>query len=128
MARKVVQICDLHRGDAAADGSLVIQLEGKRYQLDLCDEHLAQVRRTLEPLLDAAHAARPAGGSRQVEGSRRSRTAERAALRAWAREHGYDVRDRGRVPHAALEAYAARDTAEPERPVKPSGRGRRRSS
>jgi len=30
-----------------------------------------------------------------------------AELRAWAREHGYDVSDHGRVPRAVREAYAA---------------------
>ncbi|HVU74436.1 MAG TPA: histone-like nucleoid-structuring protein Lsr2 [Mycobacteriales bacterium] len=127
MARKVVQVCDLHRGDASADDALVIVLEGTRYQLDLCADHLGQVRRTLAPLLDAAHAARPGGGSRQVDGSRRARAAERTALREWARAQGFDVRDRGRVPREAVEAYTAwRESGATS--AKPAARARRRAS
>ena len=119
-----MQICDLHRDDAPADGALVIMLDGKRYQLDLCEEHLGTVRGTLQPLLVAAHAARPATGSRQVQGSRRSRAAERSALREWARDNGYEVHDRGRVPRAAVDAYAARGGKADQ----PAAKVRRRAS
>ena len=109
MARKVLRICDLHGRDVTADEALVIHIGSDRWQLDLCSSHMAQARRSLAPLLRAAH-ARPqtASRSRTVDGSRRSRTADRAELRAWARSQGYDVRDRGRVPRAAVEAYEAR--------------------
>jgi hypothetical protein len=53
-------------------------------------------------------AARGAGEPRGRRSRRASGEAEKtdlAAVRAWAREHGHQVSDRGRVPNAVLEAY-----------------------
>ncbi|MBJ6620029.1 Lsr2 family DNA-binding protein [Streptomyces sp. DHE17-7] len=38
------------------------------------------------------------------------------SVRKWAREQGYTVRDRGRIPTAVLEAYAAATKAASSRP------------
>ena len=107
MARKVMHVCDLHATDVPAEAELVVQLGEDRWRADLCAAHLRDVRKTLAPLLSAAHQIQPGGpgGSRTVIGSRRSRTAERAELREWARKHGYDVRDRGRVSAEVVAAY-----------------------
>jgi len=40
-----------------------------------------------------------------MKGGRRSSTVNPAALRAWARENGYDVKDRGRVPGDLVAKY-----------------------
>jgi hypothetical protein len=32
---------------------------------------------------------------------------ETAAIREWAREHGHQVSDRGRIPKSIIEAYQA---------------------
>ena len=48
------------------------------------------------------HAAAPAS---RRPGSRRSLQQERAAVRAWARDRGLDVRDRGRLPSGLLDDY-----------------------
>ena len=41
----------------------------------------------------------------RVPGPRSGDAAERAVIRAWAREHGMVVSDRGRIPARVLEAY-----------------------
>lgn len=50
-----------------------------------------------------------AGGVRSTpagrRGARKPSEVDRAAVRDWARAHGYEVRDRGRVPNAVLTAY-----------------------
>lgn len=48
------------------------------------------------------------GGGTRRRGARSSGRADApdlAAVRAWAREHGHQVSDRGRVPNAVLDAY-----------------------
>jgi hypothetical protein len=49
----------------------------------------------------------PAGGARRRPRRTTSRAdaPDLAAVRAWAREHGHQVSDRGRVPNAVLDAY-----------------------
>ena len=45
-----------------------------------------------------------AGRSRRGTG-RRAPQVDLAAVRAWAREHGYEVSNRGRLPQAVINAY-----------------------
>jgi hypothetical protein len=57
-------------------------------------------------------AARRAGGGRSL-GARAARgsSADREqtqAVREWARENGFEVSSRGRIPEAVLEAYSQR--------------------
>lgn len=43
--------------------------------------------------------------SRRRAGSNRAPAKDLTAVRAWARDSGYEVSDRGRVPNAVLDAY-----------------------
>ena len=87
------------------------------YEVDLCKADLAKFRKvesSLEPILSAGHRvsggtrrARVTGTSRPARGGRRTRSADSAAVREWARQNGYEVSDRGRISQALREAYAA---------------------
>lgn len=66
------------------------------------EERLAALRArksTLQP--------QPAGARRR----RQERDYEPAVVRAWGREHGHDVPDRGQIPKKVLEAWRQRETA-----------------
>jgi hypothetical protein len=54
----------------------------------------------------AAKAAPASGRPRRARRATRS-AQELVAIRAWARDNGYDVSDRGRVSNAVLAAYEA---------------------
>lgn len=76
---------------------------GAEYEIDLNDKNYAAFEKAIGRYLAAA---RRTGG--------RTRTAKRAAsavdlasVRAWARDQGFEVSDRGRVSAAILEAYKA---------------------
>jgi Lsr2 len=61
----------------------------------------------------ARRGRKAAAGKRATRRSRRSAASESsaadlAAVRAWARENGYEVSDRGRVSNAILDAYRQR--------------------
>ena len=47
------------------------------------------------------------GGSTAGRKRRRSGQQDYSAVRAWAKENGYSVSERGRVPASVLEAYNA---------------------
>lgn len=49
------------------------------------------------------------GGHDMTAGEQPRRSATPDVVRAWAREHGYTVPDRGRLPETIWEAYDARD-------------------
>jgi hypothetical protein len=107
MAQKVQVILtdDLDGGDA--DESVQFALDGVSYEIDLSEANADALREALAPYLEAG---RRVGG----RASRRSAAARPAGertdlsdLRAWARENGYQVSDRGRVSGEVRAAYEA---------------------
>lgn len=97
------------------DGSEATQtvsfgLDGTSYEIDLNDDHAAELREALATYV---------GHGRKVSGTRRGRPGRSAApaaangtasakeIREWARSNGYDVPERGRIPSDVREAYAA---------------------
>ena len=103
----VVLVDDIDESEATE--TVGFGLDGVDYEIDLSDEHAAELRSTLS--LYIGHARRT-GGRRK--GGRRSQAASTSAdgasaadIRAWARENGWDVPERGRVSAEVREAYAA---------------------
>ena len=118
MARKtkVIVVCDRHRGEVEAVGSVEVVVDGNRRSLDLCSEHLTEFRKVVRPWLGGraaaakpkatkAAAARPSG--RRRASRRRPSSAEMTEIRTWARANGYEISDRGRLPAAVREAFSA---------------------
>jgi hypothetical protein len=87
-----------------ADRTVRFGWQGVQYEIDLSTEHLADLEATIGRYLAAARPVTP----RKLP-ARAKRESGRAAylrrVRAWAREHGYPVFDRGKIPHAIIEAY-----------------------
>ena len=105
-------IDDLDGSDTS--GTFDFSLEGRQYQVDLSDENAAKLRDALAPYIDVARKAGSRSGGRGrprqtavADKPARSNREETAAIRAWAREHGHQVSDRGRIPKSVLEAYKA---------------------
>ena len=104
----VVLVDDIDGTDAAETVSFA--LDGVDYEIDLSDKHAGELREAIA--LYVGHARRT-GGRRK--GNRRSSTggsgagggASAADIRAWARENGWEVPERGRVSAEVREAYAA---------------------
>jgi Lsr2 len=110
MAQKVniILVDDIDGSDATETVSFA--LDGTNYEIDLNDENAAALREALSGFL--GHARKSAAGARK--GARRSSAAAAAAggasakdIRAWAREQGHDLSERGRVPAEVREAYEA---------------------
>ncbi len=97
---------------SSADETLNFGLDGASYEIDLSASNAGLLRKALA---DYVAAGRRVSSSRlgvpppPVRPNRRStaNAADTAAVRAWARENGYSVNDRGRVAADILEAYEA---------------------
>lgn len=100
-----------------ADETVRFALDNTQYEIDLSTVHAEQLKQTLEPWIAAGrrvaartgHATRP-GGSRRGYYTSKKR-GERAAIRDWARAHGFEVSDRGRMPAEVWSAYRAGSAA-----------------
>jgi hypothetical protein len=106
---------DLDGTDAA--GTVSFGLDGKTYEIDLSDDNAAKLRDSLAVFVGAA---RKSGGS-TATGRRgaqkitatsapRPQSSDRdqtAAIRAWARQNGHQVSDRGRISKAVVDAFQA---------------------
>jgi hypothetical protein len=88
---------------SSADETVSFALDGKDYEIDLSTRNAEKLRDALAPYV---------GHARKAGGRRRGRAAagngpSPADIRAWARENGFDVPDRGRVSSEVREAYFA---------------------
>jgi hypothetical protein len=124
MAKKVtVQLVDDLDGTPIPDGegaTVVFSIDRRSYEIDLSDENQEKLRDALAPFIDAGRVVSSGSSSPRTRTSS-SRPASNGhdltAVRAWARENGHKVSDRGRVPATVLEAYdAANSGKSPGRP------------
>lgn len=119
MAQKVhIQLVDDLDGTEATE-TVSFGLDGTSYEIDLSDDHAAQLRDVLAPYV--GHARKAGGGRRAAGGSGRRASSGSSSstggsgaggpsakeIRDWARENGWEVPDRGRVATEVREAYDA---------------------
>lgn len=87
-----------------AEETVRFSLDGTAYEIDLTEEHAAELRQGLGRFTNAA---------RKVTGSRRASAPATGAkgrehtqqIRAWAQQHGITVNARGRINASVMEAY-----------------------
>lgn len=113
MARKAVVILeDDLTGEQLEPGrgeTVNFALDGQAYEIDLSGERATEMRQAVRRYTDAARktgTANRQGGSRAGQRSV-GRRADTADIRAWAREHGHQMSDRGRIPSTVIAAYTA---------------------
>lgn len=111
MAQKVNIVLVDDIDDSEATETVSFGLDGTSYEIDLNDEHAAQLREALASYIGHA---RKSGGRAKRGSSGSSRRAAASSdgpsakdVREWARENGWDVPDRGRVSSEVREAYDA---------------------
>ncbi|MEU6079926.1 Lsr2 family protein [Streptomyces sp. NPDC047108] len=106
MAQKVqvLLVDDLDGGEA--DETVTFALDGKTYEIDLKASNADKLRGLLEPYTKSGRrtGGRAASG-RKARAAASGGSQDTAKIRAWAKENGYSVNDRGRVPAEIREAY-----------------------
>ncbi|MGP3536400.1 histone-like nucleoid-structuring protein Lsr2 [Microbacterium sp. RD1] len=112
MARRIVhQLVDDLDGSVLEIGSgetVLFSLDGVAYEIDLTESNAASLRAALAPYIDAGRSvSRTASAPSNGRKRRRSNQQDYTEIRAWAKDNGYTVSERGRVPAAVLEAYDA---------------------
>jgi hypothetical protein len=110
MAKKttVVLVDDIN-GAEIEEGrgeTVFFAIDGVSYEIDLSDTNAEQLRNALEPFVKAgrrtARANRPVAPAAT---SHRNNSKELAEARAWLREQGHKISDRGRIPAALLQDF-----------------------
>ena len=104
MAQKVqtLFIDDIDGGEA--EGTVRFALDGAEYEIDLSAKHGDELRDSLKNYI--AHARKVGGGARRgARGARKPSSIDTVAVRAWARENGFDIKERGRVPAEVVAKY-----------------------
>lgn len=107
MAQKIqtLFIDDIDGGEA--EGTVRFALDGTEYEIDLNAKHSEELRSAVGKYV--THARKVGGTARRgiARGGRKSSTVDTVAVRAWAREQGIDIKDRGRVPADVVAKYQA---------------------
>jgi len=98
--RTIVSLVDDIDGGVASQ-TVKFGIDGVEYEIDLSDKNAAKLRKALVAYIE---------GGRKLSRSGRPYKLIKLGpspqeLRAWARSHGYDVPDRGRVPRSIQDAY-----------------------
>ena len=111
MARRIVhQLVDDIDGTLleVGEGETVhFSLNGTAYEIDLTNAHAEELREVLAPYIKAGRRATASGSRSSSPRRRAARNSDSAAIRAWAKEKGMDVSERGRIPAEIVEAYNA---------------------
>lgn len=103
--RTVIELIDDLDGKVVkqGDGETVnFELDNVQYAIDLSKAHAVKLRQALSPYVQAAR--KTGGQGRRAARAARDRDQVRA-IRVWARQNGYKVSDRGRIPGEIQEAY-----------------------
>lgn len=106
-SRTIVEMIDDLDGSKAEE-TVRFAIDGTEYEIDLSGPHSKKLRDALQPYVKA---------SRRVSGKRSGRRSGTAAptatdgkqsraIRDWAKQHGMQVSDRGRVSAEVQKAYS----------------------
>lgn len=104
--RHVQQLVDDLDGTVIESDSKPVRfgLDGVQYEIDLNEEHAAELRQFLARYVEAGRRVKQTRAKRTgVSQAARAETLD--AIRKWARSAGYEVSNTGRIPKAVMEAY-----------------------
>jgi hypothetical protein len=79
---------------------------GMTYEVDLAGKNRAKLEKALAPFIEAGRGV-PGTGGRRGSGRQGSPSADRAAVRSWAKATGLKVSERGRISADIMRQYEA---------------------
>jgi hypothetical protein len=108
MATKITVALEDDLDMGPADETIRFGLGGSQYEIDLSTKNATAFRKQIAPYIDHA---RKAGTGQRRQSARPSSSRQRSGgIRAWAKDQGIAVSDRGRIPASVLEQYQAATT------------------
>jgi len=91
-----------------ADETLRFGIGGSEYEIDLSKKNASKFRRQIAPYIERA---RKAGRGQRRRPAHTASSRERSGdIRAWAKDHGIAVSERGRIPASVVQQYQAATT------------------
>jgi nucleoid-associated protein Lsr2 len=105
MARKVTTTLQDDLDGTPAAETVHFALGSSEFEIDLNERNAKKFRQQLVPYIEHARRARRDSrtpSKRSAAGRRRT-----VGIRAWARDHGMDISERGRIPIDVVERYEA---------------------
>ena len=108
MAQKIQTFLIDDLDGSEAEGTVLFGLDGTQYEIDLSTDHAKQLRTALARYIDAGRmitgtTRRPGQNGRKTPANGVSNT----DVRAWAKAHGLEVKERGRIPAEVITQYQA---------------------
>jgi nucleoid-associated protein Lsr2 len=108
MAQRVTVELEDDLDGGPADETLRFGLGGTNYEIDLSKKNASKFRRQIVPYIE--HARKVGRGPRRRLLRTTSSRDRSADIRAWAKEQGIAVSERGRIPASVIEQYEAATT------------------
>ena len=102
---QVLLLDDLDGGEA--HGTVTFGLDGTAYEIDLSEGNAAQLRSVLQPYVDRARKTKAATATVKAVRRTAADRNEAAKIRAWAKERGIEINERGRIPGTIVDKYNA---------------------
>jgi hypothetical protein len=88
-----------------ADETLRFRVDGSQYEIDLSEKNARAFRKQLAPFIE--HARRAGRGQRRRPGRTSSSRERSGDIRAWAKDQGIAISERGRIPASVVDQYEA---------------------
>jgi hypothetical protein len=105
MAQKITVALEDDLDGGPADETVRFGLGGAEYEIDLSKKNAAAFRRKIAPFIE--HARKAGRGLRRRPGRTASGREHSSDIRAWAKDQGIAVSDRGRIPASVVAQYEA---------------------
>jgi hypothetical protein len=105
MAQRITVALEDDLDGGPADETVRFGLGGTGYEIDLSTKNATAFRRQLAPFIE--HARKTGRGQRRRPGQTTSGRERSADIRAWAKDQGITVSERGRIPASVAEQYQA---------------------
>ena len=100
--KKIVEVVDDFDG-TPADQTVRFAFNGASYEIDLTRAHFEEFAEAIQPYIKVG---RKTGSTRRRgNAGNPAQRLETAKIRAWAKEEGYELSERGRIPASIVEDY-----------------------
>jgi hypothetical protein len=105
MAQKITVTFEDDLDGGPANETLQFAFGGTQYEIDLNKKNARAFRKQVAPFIE--HARRAGRGQRRQSGRTQSSRRHSSDVRAWAKDQGITVSERGRIPASVVEQYEA---------------------
>ena len=105
MAQKVTVVLEDDLDGGPAEQTVRFAYEGTEYEIDLSKKNAAAFHKQLAPFLE--HARKAGRGPARRRGRTVASRQRSGDIRAWAKDHGIAVSERGRIPASVVQQYQA---------------------